>query len=123
MNEQRQQTPQNGDNQWDGYYVHRKVYIAGKVSGLPMDEVRAKFAAVEERLRQEGAIVFNPAKEVATHLLLNPRRANWLDEMRFCLSELVWCHEVHFLPDWKESRGATLEHEVAKGLGLTIVYV
>jgi Domain of unknown function (DUF4406) len=99
----------------------KKAYIAGKVTGLPFDHAQAKFKAKEVELRHSGYDVINPI----THIIQVghvKRLDGWADEMKACIAIMLQCDEVHFLPCWRDSRGATLEHDVACRLGMTIVY-
>ena len=92
-----------------------KVYIAGKVTGEDVKSCREKFLQAEYCLKKKGHSVVNPTK------LLQPT-TNWHNAMRICIKELVDCDCIYMLEDWRESRGARLEHLVAKELGLQIEY-
>lgn len=95
----------------------RKVYIAGKVTGDP--EYREKFEAAEQHLRETGCFaedaIINPAKAC-------PDGWSWLRCMLHCMRLLAGCSMVLFLPDWRESRGAKIEHLEARMLRKHIVY-
>jgi len=44
--------------------------------------------------------------------------------MGICLGEMcAYADEVHMLPGWQESKGATLEREVAMRLGIPVKHV
>lgn len=92
-----------------------KIYIAGKVTGEPYQECREKFAMAEFRLRRKGYETINP-------LRLAPQDANWQDAMKKCVRELAICDEIFMLKDWKNSRGAKVEHYIAEQLGLKFHY-
>lgn len=100
----------------------KTAYIAGKVTGLPIEEVKAKFAAKETELIEKGYRVFNPCDAIArvTHQLKQEPSYNHI--MGYCLKEMSMCDEVHLLPCWKESKGARLEQYVATTLKMKIVY-
>ncbi len=89
------------------------IYIAGRVSGLSYDEVKAKFQYAEDFLKEMGYLVINPVELV-------PMTANWELAMRILLPYLSICDTLCLLPDWKESKGAVLEYELAKTLGLSV---
>lgn len=103
-----------------------KIYIAGKISGLPMKEVTAKFAQAQKDLEGVGYTVVNPVELVRNYLHSHyPNQtlsdeAIWRIAMRVCIKELVDCEAVCLLPDWQESRGATIEQQLA--LDLRIPY-
>lgn len=44
------------------------------------------------------------------------------DYMEICFSMIRCADVVAFLPDWEESRGATLEHAYCAYIGKTIIY-
>lgn len=92
-----------------------KIYIAGKVTGEDVKPCKEKFLRAEYVLRKKGYEVVNPTK------LLSPT-ANWNEAMRVCIKELAGCDEIYMLEDWRESRGASIEHLVAKAIGLKITY-
>lgn len=50
------------------------------------------------------------------------RGHKWIDFMRNDIAVLITCDEIHMLPDWKESKGANIEHDLALALGIKIVY-
>jgi hypothetical protein len=80
-----------------------KVYIAGKITGDP--HYRAKFAAAELGLKAFGHTVMNPA--------ILPEGFTHQEYMRICLAMQDCCECTFFLPDWKDSEGARIEHENA----------
>lgn len=91
------------------------IYIAGPMTGLP-DFNRPAFNQVAHELREQGHAVFNPAE---TRL---PETATWEDYMREGIVDLMHCNTIYLLPGFEKSRGATIELELAKDLGMTITY-
>jgi hypothetical protein len=79
------------------------------MTGLPEMNFPA-FMAAEEVLRGAGYEVRNPARNGQGDGLA------WEDYVRRDLRDLLDCHAVALLPDWENSRGATLEVYVAKNL-------
>lgn len=92
-----------------------RVYVAGPMSGLP-DYNRAAFIRVEQELMAQGHIVFNPARKRLG------KNATWDDYMRLGIADLMRCDTIHLLPGYEDSRGATIELELAKELGMTITF-
>lgn len=84
------------------------VYLAGKITGDPY--YRTKFFAAADKLKEAGFIVLNPA-------LLPSEGFEYEAYIRMSTAMLDECAAACFLPDWKESRGATYEYgrAVAKG--------
>jgi len=89
------------------------LYLAGPMSNLPALNFPAFHAAAAE-LRALGHHVVNPA-EINTD-----QSADWLTCMRADIKQLVDCEAICLLPGWEKSRGATLEHQIAVGLGLQV---
>lgn len=87
-----------------------RIYIAGKISGQPYGYVRRKFEIAEAGLRARGYQVVNPTKICA-------EAWPWWLCMVVCLCCLMTCQAVTMLPDWRDSRGATIERRWAKRLG------
>ena len=90
----------------------KKVYIAGKITGDP--EYREKFRWKKTLLEAEGHIVLNPAE---LPVGMEPK-----DYMRICFSMMEVADEVHFLQDWRLSKGATLEFAWCSYVGKTMCF-
>jgi Domain of unknown function (DUF4406) len=92
------------------------IYICGKVTGLPPEQVKEKFEAAQEFLydTQRYYRVVNPVTLVG-----NPQE-EWKSAMHTCLKALIECNEMYVLHDWQTSRGARLEILVAQALGIAI---
>ncbi|WP_250865650.1 DUF4406 domain-containing protein [Caballeronia sp. INSB1] len=91
-----------------------KLYVAGPMSGFPELNFPA-FHAEAARLRVLGFEIVNPAEINA-----DPT-AGWLDCMRADIKQLVDCDGIALLPGWEQSKGATVEHALARGLGLRVI--
>lgn len=90
-----------------------KLYLAGPMTGYPELNFPL-FHTVTARLRALGFDIVNPAEINA-----DPN-AEWLDCMRADIKQLVDCDGVALLPRWDESRGASIEHNLARDLGLRV---
>lgn len=91
-----------------------KVYISGKVTGLPMAEVEAKFAEAAGIVRHHGAVAVVPIHYCKVEW-------SWHRCMKTCLSLLLECDKIMLLSDWKKSRGAKVEYLVALVAGIPIL--
>ncbi|QTE37203.1 DUF4406 domain-containing protein [Mucilaginibacter gossypii] len=91
------------------------VYIAGKVTGLPVNEFQAKFAAAKEKLQAQGFSVLNPCDFIAPD-------EDWKTAMRKATTLLNMADHIYMLPDWRDSAGAILEHRLAVKFGLNTMY-
>lgn len=93
-----------------------KVYLAGPMTGYPEHNVPA-FHAAAARLRAAGYEVVSPAE---TDGECQEDRC-WEDWMRRDLKLLTDCDGVACISGWELSRGATLETDVARELGMPLI--
>lgn len=93
----------------------KKCYNAGKISGLNVLEALAKFRQYDELIYQSsGMLPVNP-------MIYGLKWSRpWWMHMIFDLILMLRCDAVFFQPDWKESKGARIEHWVAEKLGMEI---
>lgn len=89
-----------------------KIYIAGKINGLK--NYREVFKKAEGKLIAEGNVVMNPA--------VLGEGFEYKTYMPICLDMLEACEVVYMLSNWKDSKGARLEHDYAKLQGKQIIY-
>ena len=80
--------------------AHLRVYVAGKITGDA--NYREKFARAEQALTAMGHCVLNPANL--------PSGMEQGDYMRICFAMIDTANVVAFLPDFKQSAGAEVEH-------------
>ena len=120
------------------------IYIAGKVTGLPDDQVQAKFRAAQAKLEAQGYSVINPfelVKSYNEHEKMAPNRnvelfshsgrvsrhtellETWEACMRYLLPFLCIADEVHVMRCWQDSRGAIMERDTAKRLGIPVHHI
>ncbi|HCS6315450.1 TPA: DUF4406 domain-containing protein [Escherichia coli] len=90
-----------------------KIYIAGPMTGYP-DYNRTAFFSKAKELMEVGHIVMNPA--------LLPAGLCQSEYMDICLAMVRSANAVYLLKGWEESVGARAEHELAKKLGLHVIY-
>lgn len=95
--------------------MNRRVYVAGKVTGLPKEQVKTKFNQITSKLNGLGYQVVNP-------VAITNDVPSWDDALRNDIKKMLECDELHMLPDWQESRGAQLERDIAIRLGMNVVY-
>jgi hypothetical protein len=87
------------------------VYIAGKVTGLPQQEVYTKFMAKQLELENLGFMVLNPCNIIAYD-------TPWDRAMRIAIGMLCTADFICLLPDWHLSAGAKVERELALVLNI-----
>jgi hypothetical protein len=93
----------------------RTIYIAGKVTGLPHEEVAEKFNRAEEYWIEAGCGVRNPVK------IINNPYADWAECMKTLLRHLTQCQAIYILDNWQTSRGTRLEIINAHAMGLDLI--
>lgn len=90
-----------------------KIYLAGAMTGYPELNFPL-FNAEAARLRALGYTVINPAE-----INIDPA-AKWGECMRADIKRLMDCTAIALLPGWEDSKGATLEHHIARSLGFVV---
>ena len=93
-----------------------KIYIAGKISGLPRNEVEAKFSEAKRRLEDKGHVVFIPT------VLPEYNEVPHDDYMHICYAMVDICDAVFMLKDWQDSMGARMELQYAADWRKEIFY-
>jgi len=92
------------------------IYIAGKVTDLPEHIYKTKFDNAEHGLLLLKFKVVNPLKLPHNH------DKSWKEYLREDLKALKKCDGAFMLYNWKDSRGALIEHWFAKRYNKTIIY-
>ncbi len=93
-----------------------KIYIAGKITGLPKQQYIAKFTTAEIELTAAGHVTVNPCR------LGIPDEATLEQALLVCLTHLRQCDAIYLLPCWQQSPGAVIERQYAIDHGLEIMY-
>ena len=97
------------------------IYLAGKVTGEPFDEVEVKFRHWAMILAaQHKCFVFDPVKYVVQNSFQD---RSWQFIMKKCINKMMACDEIHLMPDWRDSKGAVIEHDLAQDIGMKVVYM
>ena len=94
----------------------KKIYISGQISGQPWEETVAKFQVVEDRLKGQGHEVVNPLKNGLSVT------ATWEEHLALDIVHLLKCDAIYMLANWRFSRGATLEKNIAEMTGKEVIY-
>ena len=75
-----------------------KIYISGKISGLPISEVVAKFREAERKIRKFGQDPINPLNNGL------PIETEWADQMGKDIALLLRADAIYMLPEWCNHR-------------------
>lgn len=91
-----------------------KVFISGQVSGIEYYVAYGNFSYADRQLSSMGYQVINPMK-------ICRKNWSWVRCMAKCLWAIIFCHKIHQLPGWQESRGARIEYKWAKFLRKEVI--
>lgn len=91
---------------------NKKCYISGPIAGYRRDEVEGAFGAMAKNLRALG---IEPVSPLQNGL---PAESTWEEHMRADIKLLVDCDYIIMLDGWADSRGARIELNLARGLGI-----
>lgn len=95
--------------------LRKTIYLAGKVSGLVPEVATMKFNAVANRLRQENHRVFDPCEII-------PAGTEWVTAMKVLIPYVCSSDVIYLQPDWRTSKGARAELDVAVVINLEVIY-
>lgn len=93
-----------------------KCYIAGPITGVKEEIYRARFMEAKEEVTLLGYIPVVPIE------LPHQGSTTWSDYMRLDIKHLMECDSIYMLKEWFSSKGARIEHELAKQLDIQIIY-
>lgn len=100
--------------------MKKRIYIAGKITGLE-DLNKPRFERAAEFLKNDCLV------ECVIPLNLDHTKGNetgkWEDYMRVCIAALVECDGIALLSDWEDSKGAKMELDIARALGMHIIVI
>jgi len=103
-----------------------KIYISGKITGLPIEEAKQNFKNCENWLREDGYDVANPMElpEHAEILAMTDLSSEeqWCLHMKADIKAMMDCDAIFVMSNYKESKGAMIEYELAMKLGLHGMY-
>lgn len=95
-----------------------KVYISGKISGLDIEQAKAKFQEAEDYLKDTDFVeVINPMKLSE----FDPNKT-WKQYMIEDIDMLFDCDTIYMLDNWETSRGARIERAIAHEMQMKIIY-
>jgi hypothetical protein len=93
----------------------KRCYISGQISGIE-DIAESIFESAEEVVCKLGYIPINPMKIEHNHDKSSEKY------MRVGIIELMRCDAIYVLRNWRNSNEATIEVNLAKDLGINIIF-
>lgn len=94
--------------------MKKTIYIAGKISGEPIAQCTIKFGTIQKEIERAGHKAVNPLEVV-----IDPT-TTWNQAMRKDIKALMDCDAIFLLADYKNSRGAMLEAQIAQALDMPV---
>lgn len=96
-------------------------YLCGPMTGYPHHNY-PEFMSKSQYLRELGYMIVNPA-ELHPQPKEDYTEEYWISVLKRDLSALLACEGLILLDGWEKSRGATLEHYVAKSLSYNVLNI
>ena len=94
----------------------KKCYSAGKIGMLPEPEYMANFAQARREIWDMDMVCICPT------LLEHNHDQTWLSYMREDLANLLQADCVYAQRNWQDSKGASIEVNLALSLGIPVIY-
>lgn len=91
----------------------KRIYIAGPITGVK--GAKQIFKNASEKLTNEGYIAVNPFDNGIEE------SASWRDHMKADIKMLMDCDAIYLLDGYRNSKGAMIEYDLARILGLEII--
>lgn len=98
-----------------------KVYVSGQITGLDETVAAEMFAQAANDIKF-GSILFGDVEVINPMELPHLHEGKWIDYMCEDIRALHDCQMIYMLPNWRDSKGARIEHAIAEILGLDIYY-
>lgn len=98
-----------------------RIYLSGKISGLPYEEAFSNFEKAERALTtgsNDNLII----PEIVNPMRLCDHSWSWEECMKKDIEALCTCDAIYLLKNFYESRGARIEYDLAKTLKLKIIF-
>lgn len=96
--------------------MYKKIYLSGKITGLPYEEALKKFNLAENIAKTISLEVVNPMTIEHNHDL------SWESYMKQDLKAMLDCDSIYMLSNWEDSKGATIERDLAIKLNLSVYH-
>lgn len=93
-----------------------RIYISGKITGLPLREVEHKFQSAQNFLEEFGFEVVSPLKNGLS------QSHTWQQHIVRDIELLLPCEAIYMLGDWVDSVGAGIEYDVAVRTGKIVLF-
>ena len=97
------------------------IYVSGKITGT--SDYADRFSAVEDKLIAEGYEVLNPVRTGKwLERYLAPEKPTWVQYMKSAIAAMMKADCIYMMSGWNQSKGAWVEHFLARVLNYSIIY-
>ena len=97
------------------------IYVSGKITGT--SDYADRFSAAEDKLIAEGYEVLNPVRTGKwLERYLAPEKPTWVQYMKCTIAAMMKADYIYMMSGWSQSKGARIEHKLARELGMEIIY-
>jgi hypothetical protein len=93
----------------------KKIYLSGPISGRHTLEYLSHFNSCEKKLKGTYEVI-NPTK------IKHKPPHTWENYMKRDLKSMLECDTIYLLTGWEHSNGARIEFNLAKELGMIIIF-
>ena len=93
-----------------------KIYISGKITGLPMEVALANFRYYAYIIKETGNTAINPME------LPHKHNKRWESFMKEDIAALMSCDAIIIMDNYQNSKGARLELDLAMLLDIKIFF-
>ena len=100
----------------------KKCYISGKITGLTNEVAIENFREASLHARFLGYEPVNPMNIVSDVEEPKNEKDKWSWYMKADLKEMMDCDAILMQDNWEDSKGAIIEHNLARDLGFIIMY-
>ena len=101
----------------------KKCYISGKITELPNEVATKNFREASLYAQFLGYEPINPMEIIPNGDEPKSEKEKWSWYMKADLKEMMDCDAILMQNNWKDSKGAIVEHNLAKDLGLAIMHI
>lgn len=92
----------------------KKIYISGKISGLSEEECYNNFEGAITKLRRVNLFGVSPFQ--------GDEGKTWKEYMKKGIQVMMNCDGILMLSNWRDSKGANIERNLALQLGIRVYY-
>lgn len=98
--------------------IVKKIYISGKITGLETAKAISIFNKAENTIKTN----FPQAQIVNPFTIPHNHNLSWESYMKEDIKHMMDCDSIYMLKNYKESKGALIEYDLAIKLGFNILF-